>query len=90
LVEEQEKAIKRNETSRRQVEIFVSNGYENITGKINKFLEENAVEIEKVIDIKPSTSPILSSHDTIDSQMIIVTVLIHYKIRQEVNDRNTG
>lgn len=60
--------------------------YENIAGKINKFLEENAVEIEKVIDIKLSTSPILSSHDTIDSQMIIVTVIIHYKIRQEAND----
>jgi hypothetical protein len=30
----------------------------NIAGKINKFLEENAVEIEKVIDIKLSTSPI--------------------------------
>jgi hypothetical protein len=43
LVEEQEKAIKRNETSRRRVEIFVSNVYENIAGKINKFLEENAV-----------------------------------------------
>lgn len=28
--------------------------------KINKFLEENAAEIEKVIDIKLSTSPILS------------------------------
>lgn len=41
-----------------RVEIFVSNGYENIAGKINKFLEENAVEIEKVIDIKLSTSSI--------------------------------
>jgi hypothetical protein len=30
----------------------------NIVGKINKFLEENAVEIEKVIDIKLSTTPI--------------------------------
>ena len=53
--------------------------------KINKFLEENAAEIEKVIDIKLSTSPILSSRVT-DNQMI-VTVLIHYKLRQEVKDQ---
>ena len=68
-----------------RVEVFISYGYENIAEKINKFLEENAAEIEKVIDIKLSTSPILSSRDT-DNQMI-VTVLIHYKIRQEVKDQ---
>jgi hypothetical protein len=65
--------------------VFISYGYENIAEKINKFLEENAAEIEKVIDIKLSTSPILSSRVT-DNQMI-VTVLIHYKIRQEVKDQ---
>jgi hypothetical protein len=69
-----------------RVEVFTSYGYENIAEKINKFLEENAAEIEKVIDIKLSTSPILSSPDT-NNQMIIVTILVHYKIRQEVNDR---
>jgi hypothetical protein len=68
-----------------RVELFMSYGYENIAGKINKFLEENAAEIEKVIDIKLSTSPILSSRDT-DNRMII-TVLLHYQIRQEVNDQ---
>jgi hypothetical protein len=68
-----------------RVELFMSHGYENIAEKINKFLEENAAEIEKVIDIKLSTSPILSSNDT-DNQMI-VTVLLHYQIRQEVNDQ---
>ena len=68
-----------------RVELFVSYGYENITEKINKFLEENAAEIEQVIDIKLSTSSIRSSSDT-DNQMI-VTVLLHYQIRQEVNDQ---
>jgi hypothetical protein len=68
-----------------RVELFMSYGYENITEKINKFLEENAAEIEKVIDIKLSTSSIRSSSDT-DNQMI-VTVLLHYQIRQEVNDQ---
>ena len=34
----------------------MSYGYENIAGKINKFLEEKAAEIEEVIDIKLSTS----------------------------------
>jgi hypothetical protein len=68
-----------------RVELFISHGYENIAEKINKFLKQNAAEIEKVIDIKLSTSQILSSHDT-DNQMII-TVLIHYQIRQEVNDQ---
>jgi hypothetical protein len=68
-----------------RVELFISHGYENIAEKINKFLKQNATEIEKVIDIKLSTSQILSSHDT-DNQMII-TVLIHYQIRQEVNDQ---
>jgi hypothetical protein len=67
------------------VEVFISYTYENIAGKINKFLEEKAGEIEEVIDIKLSTSPPLSSRDT-DNQMRIVTVLLHYKIRQEVND----
>ena len=62
----------------------MSYGYENIAEKINKFLEENAAEIEKVIDIKLSTSSIRSSSDK-DNQMI-VTVLLHYQIRQEVND----
>jgi hypothetical protein len=68
-----------------RVELFMSHGYENIAAKINKFLEENAAEIEKVIDIKISTSPILSSRDT-DNQMII-TVLLHYQIRQEVSNQ---
>ncbi|HEU0143317.1 MAG TPA: hypothetical protein VFQ47_00900 [Nitrososphaera sp.] len=68
-----------------RVEVFISYGYENIAGKINKFPEQNAAEIEKVIDIKLSTSPVLSSHDT-DNQMIIVTALVHYPIRQEVKD----
>jgi hypothetical protein len=72
-------------TVEHRVEMFISYGYENIAGKINKFLEEKAAEIEEVIDIKLSTSPLLSSHDT-DNQMI-VTVLVHYKVRQEVNDR---
>jgi hypothetical protein len=72
-------------TVEHRVEVFISYGYENIAGKINKFLEEKAAEIEDVIDIKLSTSPLLSSHDT-DNQMI-VTVLVHYKVRQEVNDR---
>jgi hypothetical protein len=67
-----------------RVEVFTSYGHENIAEKVNKFLAENAAKIEKVIDIKLSTSPILSSHDT-DNQMI-VTVLVHYQIRQEVND----
>jgi hypothetical protein len=58
-----------------RVELFTSHGYENIAEKINKFLEENAAEIEKVIDIKLSTSPILSSHDT-DNQTIITVLLI--------------
>ena len=69
-----------------RVEIFPSMGSEGISGKINKFLEDNAIQIEKVIDVKLSTSPVLDSHDT-DKQMIIVTVLIHYKIRQDVNDQ---
>ena len=71
-----------------RVEVFISNGYGNIAGKINRFLEENAAEIKRVIDIKLPTSPILSSRDT-DNQMMmmIVTVLIHYKIRQDVNDQ---
>ena len=64
----------------------MSYGYENIAEKINKFLEENAAEIEKAIDIKLSTSSILSSSDT-DNQLIIVTVLVHYQIRQEMNDQ---
>ena len=68
-----------------RVELFMSYSYENITEKINKFLEENAAEIEQVIDIKLSTSSIRSSSDT-DNQMI-VTVLLHYQIRQEVNDQ---
>jgi hypothetical protein len=69
-----------------RVEIFTSMGSEDISGKINKFLEDNAIQIEKVMDVKLSTSPILASHDT-DKRMIIVTVLIHYKIRQDVNDQ---
>jgi hypothetical protein len=47
-------------TVEHRVEVFISYGYENIAGKINKFLEEKAAEIEEVIDIKLSTSPILS------------------------------
>ena len=35
-----------------RVEVFISYDYENIAEKINKFLKENAAEIEKVIDIK--------------------------------------
>ena len=72
-------------TVEHRVEVFISYGYENIAGKINKFLEENAAEIEEVIDIKLSTSPLLSSYDT--HNQMIVTVLVHYKVRQEVNDR---
>ena len=72
-------------TLEHRVEVFISYGYENIAGKINKFLEEKAAEIEEVIDIKLSTSPLLSSLDT--HNQMIVTVLVHYKVRQEVNDR---
>ena len=32
-----------------RVEVFTSMGSENISGKINKFLEDNAIQIEKVI-----------------------------------------
>ena len=71
-------------TVEHRVEVFISYGYENIAGKINKFLEEKAAEIEEVIDIKLSTSPLLSSRDT--HNQMVVTVLVHYKIRQEVND----
>ena len=67
-----------------RVEIFTSRGSEDISGKINKFLEDNAIQIEKVINVKLSTSPILASHEA-DKQMIAITVLIHYKIRQDVN-----
>ncbi len=35
-----------------RVNVFLSYGHENIAEKINNFLEENAAEIEKVIDIK--------------------------------------
>ncbi len=70
-----------------RVEIFISKGSENISEKINRFLEENASEIEKVIDVKLSTSPILTSPET-DKQMIVVTVLIHYKIKQDVNGQH--
>ncbi len=69
-----------------RVEVFISKGSENISEKINKFLEDNATQIEKVIDVKLSTSPVLASPET-DKQMIIVAVLIHYKIRQDVNDQ---
>jgi hypothetical protein len=72
-------------TVEHRVEVFISYGYENIAGKINKFLEEKAAEIEEVIDIKLSTSPLLSSYDA--HNQMIVTVLVHYKVRQEVNDR---
>ena len=72
-------------TVEHRVEVFISYGYENIAGKINKFLEEKAAEIEEVIDIKLSTSPLLSSHDTYNQ--MIVTVLVNYKVRQEVNYR---
>ena len=72
-------------TVEHRVEVFISYGYENIAGKINKFLEEKAAEIEEVIDIKLSISPLLSSHDT--HNQMIVTVLVHYKVRQEVTDR---
>ena len=61
-----------------RIKIFISYGHENIAEKINNFLKENEPEIEKVIDIKLSTSYILSSSDT-DNQMVIVTVLIHWK-----------
>lgn len=69
-----------------RVEVFTSVGPENISGKINKFLEDNAIQIEKVIDVKLSTSPILASRET-DKLMIIVTILVHYKIRQDVKDQ---
>jgi hypothetical protein len=64
-------------TVEHRVEVFISYGYENIAGKINKFLEEKAAEIEEVIDIKLSTSPLFSFHDT--HNQMIVTVLVHYK-----------
>jgi hypothetical protein len=67
-----------------RVEVFISYGGADIAQKINKFLEEKAAEIEEVIDIKLSTSPLSSSHDT-DDQMI-VTVLVHYKVRQETSE----
>jgi hypothetical protein len=41
-----------------RVEVFMSYGDANIARKINKFLEEKAAEIEEVIDIKLSTSPL--------------------------------
>ena len=69
-----------------RVEVFTSKGSENISANINKFLEDNATQIEKVIDLKLSTSSVLAYRET-DKQMIIVTVLIHYKIRQDVNDQ---
>jgi hypothetical protein len=68
-----------------RVEMFTSHGYENIAAKTNKFLKENTAKIEKVMDIKLSTSSIFSSRDT-DNQ-IIVTVLIHYQIIQELNNQ---
>ena len=64
-----------------RVEIFISRGLK-YSEKINKFLEDNAIQIEKVIDVKLSTSPVLTSRET-DKQMIMVTVLIHSKIRQD-------
>jgi hypothetical protein len=65
--------------------VFISYGGADIAQKINKFLEEKAAEIEEVIDIKLSTtSTLCSSHDT-DDQMI-VTVLLHYKVRQETSE----
>jgi hypothetical protein len=67
-----------------RVEVFISYGGANIARKINKFLEEKAAEIEEVIDIKLSTSPLCCDHT--DDQ-IIVTVLVHYKIRQEANEQ---
>ena len=66
-----------------RVEIFISKGLKIFEKKINRFLGEDASEIEKVIDVKLSTSPVLTSRET-DKEMIIVTVLIHYKIRQDV------
>jgi hypothetical protein len=69
-----------------RVEVFIAKGSENISARINKFLEDNAIQIEKVIDVKLSTSPVVASLET-DKQMIIVTILIHYKIRQDVNDQ---
>jgi hypothetical protein len=47
-----------------RVEIFMSKGSENISEKINRFLGEDASEIEKVIDVKLSTSPVLTSRET--------------------------
>ncbi len=69
-----------------RIEVFMSKSSENISEKINRFLEDNVTQIEKVIDVKLSTSPILASLEK-DKQTIIVTVLIHYKIRQDVNDQ---
>jgi hypothetical protein len=72
-----------------RVEIFISKSSENISAKINKFLEDNATQIEKVVDVKLSTtsSPLLASHEADKQMTIIVTVLVHYKIRQDVNDQ---
>lgn len=67
-----------------RVEVFISYDDADIAQKINKFLEGKAAEIEEVTDIKLSTSPLCSSHDT-DDQMI-VTVLVHYKVRQETSE----
>lgn len=39
-----------------RVEVFTFIGSEDISGKINKFLEDNAIQIEKVIDVKPPFS----------------------------------
>jgi hypothetical protein len=67
-----------------RVKVFIPYCSANIARKINKFLKEKAAEIEEVIDIKLSTSPLYSSHDT-DDQMI-VTVLVHYRVRQETSE----
>ena len=56
-MEEQEDTFKRNETSRRSRWDLHIQGSENISEKINRSLEENASEIEKVIDVKLSTLP---------------------------------
>jgi hypothetical protein len=49
-----------------RIQAIISKGSENISAKINKFFEDNATQVEKVIDVKLSTtsSPVLASHGT--------------------------
>ena len=44
-----------------RVEIFMSKGSENISEKINWLLWGDARDMEKVIDVRMSTSPVFTS-----------------------------